>query len=154
MQGGGRRRDDALVDAELDQRRILLERGAEEDFAGKEQDDELRRGIELLPVRLAAEGDHVVAHLPRVVGEAGALRRFVGGFERVEVRGDGRLGVDHDALAAGQPHDEVGAQAPVFGRARFLLDEVAVVHHARHLDYALELDLAPAAPHCRRAQRS
>ena len=43
-QGGRAGRDDPLVDAVLDQRRVVLQGGAEEGLAGQEHDDELRRG--------------------------------------------------------------------------------------------------------------
>ena len=94
-------------------------------------------------------------HVPGVLREPGLalLVRHVR-RERLQVRGEGRLRVDHDPLPTGEPHDHVGSQhatVPV-GRRR-LFDEVAVLHHPRHLDDATELDLAPAAADVRRTER-
>ena len=83
-----------------------------------------------------------------------AARVLVLGLERVEVGGQRRLRVDDDVLAARQLDDEVGAEhAPVGVGRRRLLVEVAVREHPGELDDALELDLAPAAAHVRRAER-
>ena len=139
---------------ELEQRRIGLAGDAEERLVGEEHDHELRRGLELLPVPLRAELRDVVAHLARVRLHVRPARVLVLRLERVEVRGQGRLRVDDDVLAAGQLDDEVGPQhAPVGVRDRRLLGEVAVREHSGKLDHALELDLAPAAAHVRRAER-
>ena len=46
--------DDPLLDSDLDQAWVLFERGAEERFSGKEEDDEFRRRLQVLPVRLGA----------------------------------------------------------------------------------------------------
>ena len=74
--------------------------------------------------------------------------------ERVEIRDEGHLRVDHDLLPARELHDDVGPEdaALLVGRG-LLLHEVAVIHHPRHLDDAAQLDLAPATPHVRCAQR-
>src|SRR5205807_9223175 len=42
--------DDALLDSAFDERRVLLQRGAEEHFTWQEHDDELRRRRDLLEV--------------------------------------------------------------------------------------------------------
>ena len=57
-------------------------------------------------------------------------------------------------LAARELHDEVGPEqaALVVALAR-LRAEVAVLEHPCELDDALQLHLAPAAAHVRRAQR-
>ena len=120
---------------------------------GQEHHHEIRGRLKLAPVRLAAERDHVVPHLAGMVAQQplprGLVRRP---FHRVQVRGHRRLGIDHDRLAAGQPDHQVGPlQAGFSGDARLLL-EVTVVGHARHLDHAAELDLAPAAPGLRGPQ--
>ncbi len=94
----------------------------------------------------------MVAHLARVMGETHALRGFVGGFDRFEVRGDRRLGVDDDIPLAGQLDDEVGAQLALLGRAVLLLQEIAVIEHAGHFDDALQLQFAPATAHGRLPQ--
>ena len=96
----------------------------------------------------------MVAHLARVRLHVPPPRVLVLRLERVEIRGEGRLRIDDDVLAARQLDDEVGPQhAPVGIRDRRLLGEVAVREHPRELDDALELDLAPAAAHVRRAER-
>ena len=93
----------------FDEARILLEGGAEKCLAGEEHDYELRRGLELFPIILAAKRLHVIADLPGVIGEAGASRFFIGRFEGVEEGLQRRLGIDHHVLAAGQLHDEIRA---------------------------------------------
>ena len=72
----------------------------------------------------------------------------------VEVALDRHLRVDDDALAAGELHDQVGAQQAALVVAAALLGaEVAVVEHAGELDDALQLHLAPAAADVGGAQR-
>src|SRR5918993_2777821 len=71
-QGDQRRRarwDDAFRGTEFDERRIALQGRAEEGLAWKEHHHKLRRRFELVPIRLARELRHVVAHLTRVVGQ-------------------------------------------------------------------------------------
>jgi hypothetical protein len=131
----------------------VLEGGAEERLAGQEHDDELGRVVELAPVRLARELRHVVAHLPRVVREPGRTDGIVA-LERFEVGDEGRLRVDHDALAAGQPDTEVGADASCFGGCGVLLEKVAMLEHPGELDDTAQLDLAPVAANVRLAQRA
>src|SRR5690606_35463245 len=70
----------------------------------------------------------------------------------VEVAEEGDLGVDDDLLAPREPHHHVRAQRAVVGRDLVLLHEVDVGEHARGLDHAPQLELAPRAPHLRRAQ--
>ena len=45
-------------------------------------------------------------------------QRLVGGLGGLQVGGQRDLGVDHDVLAAGQPHDHVGPHAPSAWRGR------------------------------------
>ena len=68
------------------------------------------------------------------------LRRREVGIERC-------LGVHGDALSAGQPHDEIGAQPPRIARHAGLLGEVAVFQHAGQFHHPLELDFPPASAH-------
>ena len=95
----------------------------------------------------------MLAHLLRMPREMRALEIRVVGLDRVEVALDRHLRVDDDALAARKLHDHVGPEqaALVVPLAR-LRAEVAVVEHPRELDDALQLHLAPAAAHVRRAQ--
>ena len=96
----------------------------------------------------------MVADETRVARKVAAARVVVLGLGGVEVGLERRLGVDDDALAARELHDQVGSEQPalVVALAR-LLDEVAVRDHAGQLDDALELDLAPAPAYVRRPQR-
>ena len=72
-------------------------------------------------------------------------------FEKLLER---RLGVDDDLLAARQVDDQVRTKPAVLGEQSGLLVEVAALQHARHLDDAPELELAPSAADRRRAQRA
>ena len=63
------------LDAGLEQRRVVVERGAEERLVAEEHDDELGRRLELLPVALLAELRHVLADEARVPREVRAARR-------------------------------------------------------------------------------
>ena len=145
--------DHAGLGAGLEERAVLVERGPVEAFVD-EHDDELGRRLELAPVALLPELADVVAHLGRVPRHVGALQLDVVGVDRVEIGADRHLGVDDDALAARQLDDQVGAKQPAFVVALALLGaEVAVVDHARELDDALQLHLAPAAADVRRAER-
>ncbi len=145
---------DARFGACLEQRRILVERGAEEPLVAEEHDHELGRRLELLPVALLPELRHVLADEARMPHEVHAPHVVVLGLDGVEVGLERRLRVDDEVLAAGKLHDEVGSQqsALVVALAR-LLDEVAVGEHPCELDDALELHLAPAAAHVRCAER-
>ena len=69
--------DHLLVDALLDQRRVLLERCAEERLARQEHDHEVGRVLELAPVALGAQLADVVAHLACVIGELRLARDLV-----------------------------------------------------------------------------
>ena len=66
--------DDLAFHAVLDQRRIVLQRGGKEVFPRQKQHHELRRGRELVPVRLARERLDVRADVP---GVAAQVRRRV-----------------------------------------------------------------------------
>ena len=96
------RRDDLALDAELDERRVLLERGAEEHLARQEHDDELGARRDVGEVALGAELREMRAHLTRVIGEQRLPRGLVGRLERSQVGVERHLGVDDDVLAAGQ----------------------------------------------------
>ncbi len=149
QQGGGGGQDDLALAGVFDERRVLLQGGAEEGFAGQEQHHELRRVRELVPVGLLGKLLDVGAH---VLGEAlqspapGPIVQGLGGLQEGRHRG---LGIQHQGLAAGQAHQHVRALAV---RRHLLLVEVAVVLHARHLHHPLQLHLAPAAAHLGPAQ--
>ena len=95
----------------------------------------------------------MLADLTRVIAEARGARLLVRSLDGLEVGLKRSLGVDDDVLPAGKLDDEVGPDAAVIDACGHLLDEVAVGEHARHLDHAAELDLAPATSHGRRAER-
>ncbi len=76
-------------------------------------------------------------------------RRPLSGLHRVEVGGQRDLGVDHDVLAAGQPHHHV---RPVRPGHRLLL-EVAVRVHPRQLRDPTQLELSPPPPSLGTPQR-
>ena len=144
-----------LFDAELDELRILFERGAEEHLARQEHHDEVGARLDVRGVALRRELRDVRAHLPRVLAEQRLPAGFVRRLERFQVRIERRLRVDDDVLAAGQPDDDVGPHAAVAVAVRdgVLLFEVAVLDHACELDDALQLELAPAAADARTLER-
>ncbi len=118
----------------------------------EEHHDEVGRGLELPPVPLGRELRDVLADLARVVCEVELPLRVVRGLERVEVRRERRLRIDHDVLAARDADDEVGPQRALLGRRRRLGDEVTVLDHPGVLDDVPQLRFAPAPAHVRRAQ--
>src|SRR5262249_14777318 len=143
-----------LLDSELDQRRVLLERRAEKRFAGQEQNHELRRAVELFPITLCPELHQVSSHLARVVPELRTPGCFIGRLERIVISGDRRLRVDDDQSLIGKPHDHIGAQSAVFAFKRRLLAEIAVTHHARKLDDSSKLHFTPTSTHVGSSQRA
>ena len=130
----------------------MFERRAEEALPGQKHRHELRGGLALIPIGLGTQAAHVVPNLARMFSQKNAARVLILRLERVEVRIERRLGVDHHVLSAGQLHDEVGAQARLFSRKRLLLQEIAMRHHAGHLHHAPQLHLSPAPSHVGRAQ--
>jgi len=148
------RGNDVVRNGELDQRSVLLERGAQERLVREEHDDELGSRGQLPPVRLLAEPLDVLPHVPCVVDEPRlpfVVRRVLS--YRVEVRDERHLRVDDDLLLAREPDDDIGAQhVSVRVRGRALLVEVAMLDHPRHLDDPLQLDLTPPAAYMRRAK--
>ena len=108
----------------------------------------------MLPVRLVAEPDDVIAHLTRVVlqpARPAATSSSVSIASRIRRRRD--LRVHDDVLAARQPDDQVRRQADAVGRDRFLEVEVAVLEHAGRFDDAAQLQLAPLPADVGRAKR-
>ena len=71
------------LDAELDERGILFERGAEEHLARQEHHDEIGARMHVRGVALCGQLQEVRAHLARVIGQqclagasSGASRAF------------------------------------------------------------------------------
>ena len=94
----------------------------------------------------------MIGHLGRVPLEMRQALVLLGGRERVEITLQGTLRVDDDVLPPRQAHDQVGTQTAILRVPRFLLAEIAPVHHASHLHHLAELDLTPAAAHLRGPQ--
>ena len=91
------------------------------------------------------------AQLPHVPGEVGGPLAVVVGRRGVEVGVQRDLGVDHDPPLADQVHHQVGAAGAVVEAD--LLGEVAAVDQAGQLDGPAQVQLAPASPDLRLAQR-
>ena len=144
---------DALAHRVLEQRRVVLQRRPEEHVAGHEQHDELRRRLERAPVVLGGQPVDVGAQVPRMRLHPLGRDVVVLALDGLQVGGERDLGVDDDLLAAGEAHDQVGAEHAVAVVTRRLLGEVAVLDHAGHLDHPAQLHLAPPAAGLRRPQR-
>ena len=95
----------------------------------------------------------MIAHLPRMIGQAGAPGFFVGGFESIEKGLQRRFRIDHNVLAAGQLHHQIRTQPSRLRGHRLLLGEIAIREHARDLDHAPQLNFSPAPAHIGSAQR-
>ena len=149
------RRNHVLFDAELDELRILFERGAEEHLARQEHHDEVRARVDVRGVALGRELGHVRPDLTRVLAEERLPTGFVRRLERFQIRVERRFRVDDNKLAAGQPDDHVRPHPTVAVAVghRELLFEVAMLDHACQLDHALQLQFAPAAADARPLER-
>jgi hypothetical protein len=80
----------------------VLQCRAEERLTREEHHDELGRGGERLPVRLAAKAIHVIAHLTRVRLQSSSAHLLVGCILRVQKCLERRFCVDDDLLASGR----------------------------------------------------
>src|SRR6266542_6611797 len=127
----------------------MLERGAIEALAGEEHHDEVRSRRELLPVRLRSQFRDVVANVTdevRLLRLAGFLAQRL--VESVEQSLQRSLRVHNHVAASGQLDDQIRAQqSSVAVARRRLLDEIAVLEHARSFDRPPKLHLTPA-PTC------
>jgi hypothetical protein len=132
----------------------LFERGAEKRFPGKKHHHEFRRGLKLLPIFLSTQRIHVVAHLPRMIGQTRPTRVFVVSLEGIEERLQWRLCIDHDVLASRQLHDQIRPQPAALGIHGFLLGKIAIGEHAGDLDHAAQLNFSPASADVRSSQRA
>lgn len=138
---GGRGEQDAARECAVEQQVVGLQRRSQEMIAGKKQDDELGRGLELLPVIFRAERVDMAADFLGVLDQPGGAHGFIRRVARGAKRLERGFRINDDSLAAGQANDEVGPQA-VGG---FLFAKIAVRKHVRHLDDAAQLQLAPAS---------
>ena len=131
-----------LPDGEIQERRVVLERGRKTGFVGNEHDDEFRRIVELLPIGLPAQFyDPGLDRLPMAHEEP--LPRIGVGFRHGRQVGLHRhLGVDGNDTAPGKAHHHVRT-ALFSGR---LLVKIDMLGHSSHLDDAPELQFAPLSP--------
>jgi len=143
--GGG---ENHLAEAAvLDEARVVLDGGAEEGLAGQVHDHELGRLLELVPVGLGPQPVHVGAHGRHVSREGLLAVLLAGGLQGIEESVHGRLGVDDDDPAVGQPHDHVGPELSGFRVHRDLLVEIAPGRHTGQLGRAPQRHLSPGAAH-------
>lgn len=149
-EGGRRGEQNAAGKGAVHETGIGGERGGEKMVAGQKKHDELRGGLELLPVVLGAEGVDVAPDLLGMFGEAGGAGGFVGGIHGGAVGFERGLGVDDDALAAGEADDEIGSKSA--GGGGLLFGEVAIGQHVGHLDDPAKLEFAPTAGEGRGAE--
>lgn len=138
-EGGGRREDHVAAEGVLEQLGVRAERGIEKRVARNEQHDELGGRIERLPVGLRRQLVDVGTQLSGMPGQVPGAFGLVFGFGGVEVGSEGHLRVDHDLLAAGEIHQQVGPDSVLPD----LRVEIAVLDHAGQFDHPLELDLTP-----------
>ena len=143
-QGDRAGQQDSALERPLDEARVRLEGCCQKSFAWDEADDEVRRLGELIPVGLLAQRVDVGTQLTGMIGLHLRRRSIVTGRDIVQERGKRHLCVDNDRASTGHQHDHVGTSRAVVAIGGHLLDEVAVLHHAGHLDDPTKLDLAPA----------
>jgi hypothetical protein len=137
----------------LQQPRLGFQCGGEEAVGRDEQHREGRRGPEGGRVAASRQGVDVGAQLPGVHRDPLVAHRLIGRLHRLDVAGERHLGVDDHLPPVRQRDHEVGADAGslVVDRGG-LLDEVAVLQQARHLDHPAQLHLTPSPAHVRGAQ--
>ncbi len=95
----------------------------------------------------------VLLHVARVGEETIGTHRLVVRFERLDERHERHLGVHDHAASAREVDHHVGPEVLALVLDVLLFGEIHVVHHARELDHAAQLDLAPVAADVRAAQR-
>ena len=150
----GRRREQHAV-----RHGVLLERGIRlvgrrQQLVARDERHHLLWRFELPPVLLLGQLVHVGAQLPGVLTLEDDARLVVVRIDQLEEGVERDLGVDDHVPSPGHVHDQVGTKTAVLGAGGHLLVEVTVLEHAGHLDHPAQLDLAPAPPSLRRAQRS
>ena len=94
----------------------------------------------------------MVAQLSGMGTGGRTTRGLVRRLEPVEIGIERHLGIDDHRPASWHQHDHVGPSDAPVGDGGLLLDEVAVLHHARHLYDASQLHLAPSTPRLRSVQ--
>ena len=149
----GRRRGEDDPPAEFNQARVGFQRGRKKHFTGQEQDDELGRGLKLLPIGFAVEHLQMVTHMSRVGDEMGTARVLIGRFQRGKICRQRRLGVHDNIASSRQLHHHIRAQPALFRRDVLLFHKITVIDHACHFDHALQLQLTPSSARLRCAQR-
>ncbi len=94
---------------------------------------------------MVAQQTGVLRHVPLTIALIGRVISIEEGLE-------GRLGVDHHLLASGHVDDQVRPHRAIGVVHGHLLGEVAVAHHAGHLDNVAKLHLTPATARLRLSQ--
>jgi hypothetical protein len=154
QQGARRGQHDVTGEAVLEQTGFGLERAGQEAVGRHEQHGERGGRPEGGGIPAGGQRVDVRAQLPGVRGHALRPHRLVGRLDRLDVAGEGHLGVDHDLSAVGEGDHQVGTDpSTVVRRAARLLDEVAVLEQPRHLDHPPQLEFTPPAADVRGAQR-
>ena len=115
-------------------------------LAGDEHHDIIGRVGELLPIGLGAKRVDVSLHRARMGGEVERALAFVDRAERILIGVERDLGVDHQALPAGNAHDHVGPQPRAFIVGMTDLGrEIGMFGEAAAFEDVAQLLLAPAA---------
>lgn len=138
---------DALGRRSLEERRVGVECGGEERLTRKEQQDHVDRAVDLGHVVTLRQRRDMAGDGLGVLGLEPPLDGGVARIGGVEVPVEGHFGVDHDAAAVGEWHDDIGSRAGLAVGHAPLLDEVGVAVEPRHLEHPTELHLAPRATH-------
>src|SRR4029078_8527392 len=97
--------------------------------AGQSADTERGRGGERLPICLAAETVHVIAHLARVCLQSCRTHVFLRSILRVAKLLEPRVCVDAELLPSRKTHDEIGPEPAVVSLQGRLFVEVAPLQH-------------------------
>src|SRR5690606_2563813 len=141
-----------LINSCLNQSGILLQGGTEKIFPREEQDDELRDRIKLIPVGLHTQCLQVTSNLSSMFSQPFQSLLLSLCFLCIQIGLERRFRIDDDALLTWKTNQKVRPQASRLGRNTFLLEEITVFQHPRHLDYPLELNFPPSSPHHRGSQ--
>ena len=152
-QGRRRGEHDTLRQRPFDQPRFTLGSGGEKRIVRNEEHDELGALLELAGVATLGELLHVRPHLLEMLVERHLARFVVGRLDGIEIGGERHLRVDDDHATGRHADDDVGTEAPGFGRDDLLLHEVTERRHARELGNPSERNLAPSPAHVRRPER-
>src|SRR6478735_803093 len=121
-------------------------------FSWKEEDDNLRRLLELVPIGFRAQLIHARANLGRMPTEVLEALHIIRSLMSLQIGRKHGLGIDDDLPAPRQPNDHIGSQSSFVGRYGLLFKKIAMDDHAGKFRHALQGNLAPAASNIRRAE--